>query len=141
MTEGQVLDRVVKGTYGGWQLEADLRHAEFIIEDLGLIHGKPGSTPGVDVAITSAVETYQEEEDALPTEEAMCFRGTAAWLNDLQPDRPDIQYTVKEVRRLIARPTARALEMLKTIGRYWKGQPRLVAFWLANRSKSNRRPL
>ena len=35
-TEGQVLNRVVKRTDNGWELEADLRHAELIVEQLGL---------------------------------------------------------------------------------------------------------
>ena len=33
-SEGQVLNRVVRRTNRGWELEADLRHAELIIEQL-----------------------------------------------------------------------------------------------------------
>ena len=43
--EGQVLNRVVRRTEDGWELEADLRHAELIIEQLGLTDGNAVSTP------------------------------------------------------------------------------------------------
>ena len=42
--EGQVLNRVVRRT---WELEADLRHAELIVEQLGLPTANFVSTPGI----------------------------------------------------------------------------------------------
>ena len=45
-TEGQVLNRVVRRTDEGWELEADLRHAELIIEQLGLLDANTVSSPG-----------------------------------------------------------------------------------------------
>ena len=56
----------------------------------------------------------------LPPEEATCI---AARCSYLQPNRPDIQYAAKDVRRPMANPTARAWEMLKHIGRYLHGEP------------------
>ena len=35
-TEGKILNRIVRVTKDGWQLEADPRHAELIIQELGL---------------------------------------------------------------------------------------------------------
>ena len=54
------------------------------------------------------------------------FRRIAARCNSLLPDRPDIQFAVKEFRRLMSRQTPRAWELLKRVGRYLKGRPRLV---------------
>ena len=62
----------------------------------------------------------------MPAAEVTRFRTIAARCNYLQPDRPDIQYAVKEVCRLMSKPTVRAFEMLKRIGRYLKGRPRLI---------------
>ena len=126
LCEGQVLNRVVRYSEAGWELEADLRHAELIVAQLGLEDAKTVSTPGVDVAMKSAAEDEGEEEEALHGAEATAFRGIAARCNYLQPDRPDIQYATKEVCRLMSRPTATAWEMLKRIGHYLKGRPRLV---------------
>ena len=47
-TEGQVLNRVVRYSPGGCELEADFRHAELVIEQLGLEHSKAVVTPGID---------------------------------------------------------------------------------------------
>ena len=68
----------------------------------------------------------QLEEEELPGAEATQFRAIAARCNYLQPDRPDIQFAVKECCRLMSRPTKQAWERLKRVGRYLKGRPRLV---------------
>ena len=54
------------------------------------------------------------------------YRAIVARCNYLQPDRPDIQFAVKEACRMMAKPTASAWESLKIIGRYLKGRPRLI---------------
>ena len=46
--EGKILNRVVRATAGGWEYEADLRHAELLVEQMGLGDAKEISTPGVD---------------------------------------------------------------------------------------------
>jgi hypothetical protein len=126
-SEGQVLNRVVRRTERGFELEADLRHAELIIEQLGLQDSKAVSTPGVDPPASGGGDDEETvEEPELPAAEATQFRGIAARCNYLQPDRPDIQYAVKECCRLMSRPTAKSWELLKRVGRYLKGRPRLV---------------
>ena len=124
-SEGQVLNRVVRLTDKGFELEADLRHAELIVEQLGLQDAKPVSTPGVAPASNAGGEEEEEQEELPPTE-ATQFRGIAARCNYLQPDRPDIQLAVKECCRLMSRPTQEKWEMLKRIGRYLTGRPRLI---------------
>ena len=47
--ERHVLNRVVRRTVNGFELEADLRHAEHIVEQLGLHDAKFVSKPGVDM--------------------------------------------------------------------------------------------
>ena len=67
-----------------------------------------------------------EGADLLSSSDVIVYRAIAALCNYLQPDRPDIQYAVKEVCRFTTKPTTRAWEMLNIIGRYLKGRPRLV---------------
>ena len=126
LSEGQVLNRVIRRTARGYELEADLRHAELIVEQLELTECKAVSTAGVDVDIESAAWAEEPEGEELAPAEATRYRAIGARCNYLQPDRPDIQYAVKEVCRLMSRPTARAWELLKRVGRYLKGRPRLV---------------
>ena len=96
LQEGQVLDRAVRYTDSSWELEADLRHAELIVEQLGLTDGKSVNTAGVDQTVSCAAwgDEDEPEEDELEPAEATRFRGTAPRCNYLQPDRPDIELAV-----------------------------------------------
>ena len=53
--EGQVLNRITRCTEAGWEVEADPRHAELVVEQLG-IEDKGVCTPGVS-------GTDEEDED------------------------------------------------------------------------------
>ncbi len=46
--EGRVLNRVIRATAEGWEYEADQRHAETIVEKMGLQGAKGVSTPAED---------------------------------------------------------------------------------------------
>ena len=54
------------------------------------------------------------------------YRAMAARLNYLGLDRPDIQFATKEAARHMASPTECNWLLMKRIGRYLKGSPRLV---------------
>ena len=89
--EGQILNRVIRATSEGFEVEADPRHAELILEQLQLEQGKGLSAPGND----DHDETTEEAEEILLGEEATAFRGMAARCNYLAADRPDIMFSVK----------------------------------------------
>ena len=44
--EGRVLNRVVRWTNDGWEVEPDQRHADLIVQEMGMQEAKPASTPG-----------------------------------------------------------------------------------------------
>ena len=44
--EGRVLNRVIRWTKDGWEIEPDQRHADIIVHELGFHDSKPVSTPG-----------------------------------------------------------------------------------------------
>ena len=54
------------------------------------------------------------------------FRAIAARANYLAMDRPDIQYSAKEICRWIAKPSTGGVLALKRLGRYLEGRRRLV---------------
>ena len=70
----------------------------------------------------------EEESDSkeLVGSEATRFRAVAAGANYLSADRPDIQYSVKEVCRRMAKPVEGDWQKLTRLGRYLKGAPRCV---------------
>ena len=121
--EGKVLNRVVRQTRQGWELEADPRHAELIIEQMDVKKDKGVATP-----ITDDLEHGDEEDDAekLNEVDARNFRGVAARANCLSADRPDLQYAVKEAARSMAKPCRVDWGLVTKIGRYLIGKPRVT---------------
>jgi hypothetical protein len=76
--------------------------------------------------LTADDEEIDEEAELLGSSDATAYRAIGARCKYLQPDRPDIQFAVKECCRILSKPTRKALQMLRIIGRYFKGRPRLV---------------
>ena len=122
IVEGKVLNRVIRATAGGWQLEADPRHAELIAEQMGVQNGKGLITPGTD----EEAKNEEEDEKLLQGQDVTLFRGIAARANYLSGDRPDLQYAAKELCRDMAAPTEKSLARMKRLARYLVKRPRLV---------------
>ena len=120
--EGKVLNRIVRCVSEGWEVEADPRHAELIVEQLGIGSSRSLSSLGVD----GEAEVDHEEDTDIAGPDGTRFRGVAARCNYLAMDRSDIQYATKEVCREMSKPTTGSLRRLKRIGQYLHGKPRLV---------------
>ena len=120
--EGKVLNRIVRCTGDGWEYEADPRHAELIVEQLGVSESRTLTSPGVD----GSAEEDTPEDVAIHGLDATRFRGVAARCNYLAMDRPDIQFATKEICREMSSPTTGSLRRLIRIGQYLCGRPRLV---------------
>ena len=119
--EGKVLNRLIRCTEAGWEIEADPRHAELVVEQLG-IEDKGVSTPGV-----SGLDEEDTEEDVpLEGEDITRYRGVIARCNYLAADGTDCVFAIKEGCREMSKPTTGSLRRLRRIGRYLKMHPRLV---------------
>ena len=121
--EARVLNRIIRVTSHGWEMEADQRHADILVQALGLSGAKSVTTPGEQDKSWEEVENKVE----LSSAQAHQFRQLAARANYLAMDRPDIQYATKEVCRAMARPTRGDWRKLKRIARYLIGHPRLIS--------------
>ena len=49
LQETRVLNRIIRWTSRGWEYEADQRHAELIVKEMGMEDAKSVKTPGEDV--------------------------------------------------------------------------------------------
>ena len=118
--EMRVSNRIITWTPQGIAYEPDQRHVEIILNELALENAKPVNTPW-------CTETQAREEDntSLEGSEATKFRSIIARANYLAMDRPDIQFTVKEISRNMAKPNKGCWGKLKRLGRYLKGRGRL----------------
>ena len=169
-SEIRVLNKIVRMTDSGVELEADPRHAELVIKELGLEDAKAVNVPcakedskaevqngkkltkeeiriaveyGVDSLKTATesaggkswsdeldmkTETEDDSDDTpLDPARARTYRGVAARLNYITPDRADLGYAVKEAARAMATPRESSMRKLIKIGKYLIGAPRLVS--------------
>lgn len=102
------------------ELEADLRHAEIIIKQLGLEDVKALTNPCAD-------EIKRPDDDQeLNAEYTTQYKSIVARENYLAADRIDIQYAVKALATSMSRPTNGDWQKLKRLGRYLVGKPRLI---------------
>ena len=122
LKSARLLNRVISWEADGLTLEADQRHAEIIVRDLGLDKCKGSVVPGTKEANDVIIEGDEELDSA----GAKQFRGLAARANFLAIDRGDIQYSVKETCRSMARPTRSGWDKLRKLGRYLKSYPSVV---------------
>ena len=99
-----ILNRIVEWTDAGIQYEADPRHVDLIIEELGLENAN-GS-------------------------EAYRYRSTAARLNFLAADRGDLQFASKEICRRMSGPCMSDWAKVRKLGGYLRKHPRQV-LWFA----------
>ena len=99
--EGRVLNRILRWTTEGWEIEPDQRHADIIVHELGLQDARPVCTPGEVESRTKE----GDDADTLDSDLASKYRAIAARASYLAGDRTEIMYSVKEVCRHMATPT------------------------------------
>ena len=121
--EALVLNRVVRWTTEGLEMEADPRQSEKLLRDLKLDGEgvKPAATPG-----TRATKDQLDADQPLDSSKATPYRAVAARANYLASDRPELQFPAKEVCRWMSSPTDLSLQALKRLGRYVVAHKRLV---------------
>ena len=109
-----ILGRLVRWTSWGISYEADPRHRELVLQELGLGSESKG------LALTGAKENINNEQDGvlLDVAEAKRFRALAARLNYMAQDAPDVQYACKEICADMAAPRASSWGRMKSLARY-----------------------
>ena len=130
--ESVILNRIIRWTDKGLELEADPRQCERLVEECGLAGANTTATPGTK----PGTEQILSDKDLDPK---LCtpFRGAAARANYLCADRIDCQFAARETCRLMSKPTDLAWNALKRLARFLVGLPRLVYTFL---QLADRRP-
>jgi len=117
-----ILNRTVE-----WDIErgivyrADRKHVQIIAKDMGI----EMSSNGVDVPGAKAEAEDPENDVALVGAEATKFRAIAARANYLALDRPDIQFSTKEICRSMSAPKQSDWVKLKRLARYLVKHPEI----------------
>ena len=110
------LNRLVKYDGQKLEIEADARHSEIIIRQLGLQDSKGLDTP--EIRQTPEDVKSCQKDGTLTGELLKQFRSMTMRAAYLSQDRPDIANTVKNLARGMAQPKPYHWEKLKRLGRY-----------------------
>ena len=103
------------------EIEADPRHADIIVQSLGLANALEAVvTPGLKQKVDAAADT------PLPANEAQAYRSLTMRAAYIAEDRPHLKFATKELARSMQCPTSGSWEALKRLGRYLLGTPRLI---------------
>ncbi len=115
-----MLNRIATVTENGLEYEADQRHAEILMRDVGVVEGSKGvATPGV-----SAGEGGQAREVQVGGESL--FRAAAARRNSLGQGRVDMQFAAKEIPTFASNPEQRGWRSAEMRARHLKDDRRVV---------------
>ncbi len=95
----RILNRILSWNEQGIQYEPDQRHVEIVIKALGLEKGKSVVTP----AVQDKLDT--DSERTLEGASATLYRSLAMRPTYLAQDRPDIQFSCKELAKGMSSPT------------------------------------
>ena len=108
MSEIRILNRTLRWTKDGIELEADGKHVKTIIDEAGL----KGDPKGSDYPLPKDFGAA-DGDVALGGHQAQAYRRIAALVNYLALDRVDLQFSAGVLGRTAARPTERGWTNLK----------------------------
>ena len=122
----RILGRLLSREASGYSLEADPRHAEIIINSLGLKNAKGLSTAGVKLQSEEEAELSQR---LLSPADTTSFRSCVMRAAYMSSERPDCQYCVKELAREMSSPTEASMRRLRRLGRYLISHRRMLIWF------------
>ena len=106
------------------ELEADPRHAEKLIEELGLQNANTVATPRVKYS--DAEHAARESSPFLVGADITKYRSCTMRLKYIEQDRLDLSEAVKCLAQNMAKPRQGHMVDLKRLGRYLKGHQRAI---------------
>ena len=112
------LNRVITWHPDGIRYEADPRHVDTLLRELGMTTAKAASTPG------TKDENGNNDDKDIPVHDQNQMRRLVSFLNFISQDRADISFAVKELARNMAAPTEATVRAMKRMLHYLKGQKR-----------------
>ena len=123
--EVKFLNRTVRWTSTGLEIEGDLKHVGILMSEWGMAQSKVASTPG-SKAPKPEEQIKEEDKPEMEPTEATKFRRGVARVVYMAQDRLDLGYASKELAKNMARPRLGDEVALKRTIRYLKGRPRGV---------------
>lgn len=124
VSEGKVLNRFIRRTEVGWEIEADMRHGELLVQQIGRSTSRKITTPWAD-GEKVAQDGVDLDEHLTDHGDITFFRSQGARIKVLSMDRPELMYAGKEVCREMAVPTVGGHKAIQRIIRFRVNRPEL----------------
>ena len=115
-----ILNCLVTWTDKGIEMEADPRHVDLLLQEVGC-EGSKVTTPLIKERIEEALTSEELDEET-----SAMYRSASMRLAYLSQDRPDLLVLGKELAKGLKRPTQAHLQMLKRGVRYLRSHPRMI---------------
>ena len=115
-----ILNRLVTWTDKGIEMEADPRHVDLLLQEVGC-EGSKVTTPLIKERIEEALTSEELDEET-----SAMYRSASMRLAYLSQDRPDLLVLGKELAKGLKRPTQAHFQMLKRGVRYLRSHPRMI---------------
>ena len=118
----RLLRLYLPGAEGGerWELEADPRHVETLVSQMGLgSESKAVCTPCVRT-------TDAEDGKELGAEDRACYRSWTMWASYLSQDRCELRFAVKELARRMQQANTKNMQALEALGAIPEGKPEML---------------
>ena len=120
----QFLGRDIAMRNYGYTWAGDPKHAQLIIQELGLQNANGVAVPVADDERHHGLETTDDSRK-MGAEEARSYRRGAARVNYMAQDRPDLAHVANLLSRSMSRPKCGDKQALKRVGRHLITRPRL----------------
>ena len=128
--EAKFLNRTVRWTPEGLELEGDAKHLDILINEWNMAESKTYSTPGVKSPKAEAnfegKKGQEVAQEDMPKADATLFRRGVARIVYMSQDRMDLAFASKELARKMAQPKVGDEAALKRVIRYLHGRPRAL---------------
>ena len=115
------LNRTIRWTTEGLELEGDEKHEEMLKKEWGMEHCKEVETP-----ITKGFQEQSTIGEELREDEAKQVRRAIARINYMAQDRPDLSVAARVLSQCMAHPREGVRQGVKRVIRYLSGRPRCV---------------
>ncbi len=119
--EGTYLNRLIRWTQGGFEVEGDPKHVEVLMREWGMQECK-----GVDTPIWKDDLEDRSQRAPMKNPDATLFRRAVARINYISQDRPDIGVASRKVSRCMADPRVGDEVFVKRILRYLRNHSRCI---------------
>jgi hypothetical protein len=117
--ECKYLNRIVRWTDRGFEIEGDPKHVNLLLKEWGM-----EQCSLVDTPITKEGQDQAGSGEELKEEEARNVRRSIARINYMAQDRPDLSVAARILSQNMSQPRAGVLSVIKRVIRYLRKYPR-----------------